>query len=87
MKQYIPLDLFDLLDRVSLQLPLKRKKKNECGKNEGEFNCYTKQIQSLQLLPFFFAKMRWQCVWGKTSIGYLPLGFLGATAIFVSDEV
>lgn len=34
-----------------------------------------------------FAKMRWQCVWGKTSIGYLPLGFLGATAIFASDEV
>jgi len=56
-------------------------------KIEGEFNSHTKQIQSLQLLLFFFAKMRWQCVQGETSIGNLPLGFLGATAIFVSDEV
>lgn len=56
-------------------------------KIESEFNSYTKQIQSLQLLPYFFAKMRWQCVQGKTSIGNSPLGFLGATAIFVSDEV
>ncbi len=72
MKQYIPLDLFDLLDRVSLQLPLKRKKKNECGKNEGEFNSYTKQIQSLQLLPFFLPRWDGSVYGGKQALDTFP---------------
>ncbi len=41
-------------------------------KIEGEFNSYTKQIQSLQLLPFFLPRWDGSVYGGKQALDNFP---------------